>query len=94
MSESIIDSKTQPGKSNLTQKLADTEECSDRVTPAKPSLGEEIRRGWEWVVFLWRLLPRIGGFRAWVRTLVFIVSLLIKRMLVQLGMTQKKSKPN
>ncbi len=90
MSESISGSKTQPVKSNLAQKPTDAQECGVRVKPAKPSLWEEMRRGWEWVVFVRRLLPRIGGFRAWVRTLVFIVSLLIKRMLIQLGMTQKK----
>lgn len=65
-------------------------EDSDREKPAKPSLWSEVMKGWEWVVFVSRILPRVGGFRAWVRTLYFIVSLLITRLLAQWGIIKPK----
>ncbi|MBC8120836.1 MAG: hypothetical protein H7Y22_03240 [Gemmatimonadaceae bacterium] len=61
----------------------------DRDSVAAPeekyTLKREFGRAWEWVVFVWRLGRRLGGFRAIIRTVFLIVSLLVRRTLVQWG---------
>lgn len=47
-------------------------------------------KGWEWLVFIWRMLPRIGGFGALVRTLFLIISVLTTRLLFQWGLLKNK----
>jgi ornithine lipid ester-linked acyl 2-hydroxylase len=44
--------------------------------PTSPSLAEEIRRGWYWVVFSWQTLSRVGGPGAWLRTFKRLAGLL------------------
>ncbi|MDX2242897.1 MAG: aspartyl/asparaginyl beta-hydroxylase domain-containing protein [Leptolyngbyaceae cyanobacterium bins.302] len=46
---------------------------------ANPTLGEAIRRGWDWVVFAVRVLSRVGGPKAWYRAFRRITSLLMAR---------------
>lgn len=65
-------------------------ELCNQDKSTKPSLIEEIKKGWEWVVFVRRMLPRIGGFGSWFRTLSSVISLLIIRFLAQWGII----KPN
>ncbi|MBD2261015.1 hypothetical protein H6G13_25925 [Pseudanabaena sp. FACHB-2040] len=69
-------------RNSLSNSSASNQE-PERTNSVKPTLWEEIKRGWEWVVFVWKLLPRIGGIGAWIRTLFFIISLLINRLLIQ-----------
>ncbi|AGY58496.1 hypothetical protein GKIL_2250 [Gloeobacter kilaueensis JS1] len=58
--------------------------------PDEPySLRREIDRAWAWVVFVWQMLRRLGGPRATLRTLAFIVALLVRRTLVQWGWSKK-----
>jgi hypothetical protein len=68
----------------------DVEKVANEVTATKMSIWGEIKKGWEWVVFTWRMLGRLGGFRAIVNTIFRIISLLIQRMLVQWGIISKK----
>lgn len=49
----------------------------------KPSLGEDIRRGWHWVVFSWKTIARVGGAGAWFRTLQRVAGILYARMATQ-----------
>ena len=58
-------------------------ELSHEEQSTSSSLAEEIKKAWEWVVFVKRLLPRIGGFKSWIRVLSFVISLLITRLLTQ-----------
>jgi len=51
----------------------------------KPSLKEDIRRGWDWVVFGWQTLRRLGGPIAILSAFYTVVSILVKRTLVQWG---------
>ncbi|MEB3338352.1 MAG: hypothetical protein VKJ46_12875 [Leptolyngbyaceae bacterium] len=52
-------------------------------------LGEAIKRGWDWVVFSWSMLQRLGSFQEVVRTFVTVISLLTKRTLIQWGLLKK-----
>lgn len=58
----------------------------------KPSLWEEIGKGWEWVVFSWQMLRSIGGPVAIARTLGSVLCLLLKRTLVQWGLIKPRVK--
>lgn len=60
------------------------------VQPTKPSLLEEIKRGWKWVVFIGRMLPRLGGFTGISKSLFVIISLLVTRLLTQWGLIERK----
>lgn len=57
-----------------------------RVPPQKPSLRTEIARGWDWLVFVWQMLGRMGGLPGIVRTLWTVLGTLVKRTLVQWGL--------
>jgi ornithine lipid ester-linked acyl 2-hydroxylase len=46
----------------------------------KPSIGEAIRRGQDWVVFLVKNLTRLGGISAWLQALKKLVSVLFIRI--------------
>jgi hypothetical protein len=54
------------------------------------SMWEEIRKGWEWVVFSIRMLGRMGGPAAIAQTLGGTLMLLIQRTLRQWGIGGKK----
>lgn len=83
-------SSTESVRINPTNQSAEETE-SHQPLPAKVSLWEAITRGWEWVVFTWRMLQRLGGFGAIVRSLSLVLSLLIKRMLIQWGIIKLKN---
>jgi hypothetical protein len=91
MSSSASTPKSESGNSHLAENALQDNEALQPIQPAKPSLREEIERGWKWVVFVWRLLPRLGGFSAIVRTFFLVVSVLITRMLTQWGLIKHKS---
>ncbi|MBW4699341.1 MAG: hypothetical protein KME03_15885 [Aphanocapsa lilacina HA4352-LM1] len=61
------------------------ERTCGQVNDEPYSLRREIGRGWAWVTFVWHMLTRLGGLRATIRSLVFLVTLLIKRTLVTWG---------
>jgi ornithine lipid ester-linked acyl 2-hydroxylase len=48
-----------------------------------PSIGEDIQRGWYWVVFAIKTLSRVGGIGAWSRTVKQVVGILYSRMVTQ-----------
>lgn len=50
----------------------------------KPSLAEDIKRGWDWVVFTVKTLSRIGGIGSWVRTFQRVVGILFSRTVTPL----------
>ncbi len=52
-------------------------------TEEKITLWGEIIKGWEWVVFGWKTIQRIGSFTEIMRTLFVFSYLLIRRTLVQ-----------
>ncbi len=63
--------------------------------PTPPSatsltLKEHIKRGWDWVVFVWQMLQRLGGPMDILRTFGTIFSILVTRLLVQLGLKKRK----
>lgn len=45
----------------------------------KKTLKREIKRTWEWLIFSWHNLKRIGGIREIIRTLIGAIILLIQR---------------
>lgn len=52
-------------------------------------LGEAIKRGWDWLVFTWSMLRRLGGFREIVQTFATVILMLVKRTLIQWGLLRK-----
>jgi ornithine lipid ester-linked acyl 2-hydroxylase len=43
---------------------------NDNINPStNPSLQEAIKRGWDWLVFIVRLISRVGGWKSWLRAL-------------------------
>lgn len=90
MAEADTSHNYEPMRVNPVEEAIQGTEVSKPITSTKPSLWEEINRGWKWVVFLWRMLPRLGGFRGIVQTLFAITSLLITRLLTQWGLIRKK----
>jgi ornithine lipid ester-linked acyl 2-hydroxylase len=50
-----------------------------QLSPPPPNLREELRRIWNWLVFLGQLLGRVGGMGAWVRAIQRIVGILRSR---------------
>lgn len=63
---------------------------SQNVEIQTNSLWQEVRKGWEWVVFSTRMLGRMGGPVAIARTLSGTLALLIQRTLRQWGIGGKK----
>lgn len=60
-----------------------------RKLAAEPTLREAIRRGWDWIVFVWQLGQRLGGWRGVAHTLSTVSGLLVGRLLTQLGLGKK-----
>lgn len=58
--------------------------------PSEYSLREEIRRGWEWVVFVWQVMRRIGGPKEILQALATLTQLLLRRTLTQWGLLRDK----
>jgi hypothetical protein len=56
-----------------------------RTQPEKPTLGGELRKGWYWMVFVWRMLGRMGGPLGIARTFWLVGRKLLHRTLVQWG---------
>ncbi|WP_287128100.1 hypothetical protein [Candidatus Cyanaurora vandensis] len=55
----------------------------ESLTSPRWSFGLEVRRGWDWIQFVWQMLRRIGGPGAILRTLWFVLTLLWQRTLTQ-----------
>lgn len=89
MSELNTNTDTELATSDDATNSTNQEEVIDQVTTPKITFWGEIMKGWEWVVFVWRMLGRLGGFRETVRSLFLVVSLLIKRLLIQWGVIDK-----
>jgi ornithine lipid ester-linked acyl 2-hydroxylase len=49
------------------------------------SLLAEIRKGWDWVIFVLKILMRVGGIDAWIRSFKQIISILSSRFSAQYG---------
>ncbi len=90
MSESNTSQKTEFLNPTLETRQVEEPQIPPRVEPEKITFWGEIKKGWEWVVFSWRMLQRIGGFRELARTLSTVVSMLIQRTLIQWGVIQRK----
>ncbi|HEY9635685.1 MAG TPA: hypothetical protein V6D14_19935 [Coleofasciculaceae cyanobacterium] len=90
MSESDTRQNYEPVTVNPAEEAVQNNQVSYPVQPMKPSLLEEVRRGWKWVIFIWKLLPRLGGFTKIVQSLFLLVSVLIRRLLRQLGININK----
>jgi ornithine lipid ester-linked acyl 2-hydroxylase len=45
----------------------------------QPSLWENVRRGWDWVVFMAKNLTRVGGINAWIGAFQRIIAVLGSR---------------
>lgn len=58
--------------------------------PASLTLKEHIKRGWDWVVFVWQMLRRLGGPLDILRTCGTIVAILLTRLLIQLGLKKRR----
>jgi hypothetical protein len=56
----------------------------------KMTLWGEMIKGWQWVVFSWKTLSRLGGFKEIVQALFSAVVLLIRRSLLQSQTKQPK----
>jgi ornithine lipid ester-linked acyl 2-hydroxylase len=50
----------------------------------KPSIVDDIKRGWDWVVFTIKTLSRIGGIGAWARTIRQVAGILFARTITPL----------
>ena len=57
--------------------------------PQKPSLLEEIRRGWEWAVFSIKVLSRVGSPIELAQTIFNSIKILVVRTLRQWGLGGK-----
>lgn len=90
MSEADTSQNYEPVRVNPVEEAVQGSEVSKPVTHTKPSFREEINRAWKWVVFVCRMLPRLGGVRGIVQSLFLITSLLITRLLAQWGLISKK----
>jgi hypothetical protein len=90
MSESNTSQKTEFLNPTLETRQVDESQIPPKVEPEKITLWGEIKKGWDWVVFSWSMLQRIGGFRELAQTFYVVVSMLIQRTLIQWGVIKKK----
>ncbi|NJP09947.1 MAG: hypothetical protein HC866_11070 [Leptolyngbyaceae cyanobacterium RU_5_1] len=79
----------QPRSRDRATRAPDSVESSQLASPASIPLREQIKRGWDWVVFVWQMLQRLGGPLDILRTLGRIISILVTRLLVQLGVIKQ-----
>ncbi len=80
MKESIQQQTTGDDPASSTQAATESPQSPTRVP-----LSEDIRRGWEWVVYVGQMIRRLGGPIEILRTAYLIISMMVKRMLVQWG---------
>jgi hypothetical protein len=71
--------------SNMESKQAEVATETEKMT-----LGGEMIKGWQWVVFSWKTLSRLGGFKEIVQAIFSALVLLIRRSLVQPQTKQPK----
>ncbi|GAC1495054.1 MAG: hypothetical protein NVS2B14_08760 [Chamaesiphon sp.] len=90
MSKSKTTRELESASLNCENSFADAAAVSSEISTAKITLWGEIIKGWEWVVFSWKLLQRLGSFGDIMRTLFLVISLLSQRLLVQWGIIKKK----
>jgi hypothetical protein len=64
----------------------ENKDVSEPTDSAASSFWKEIEKAWEWIVFLAKLLPRVGGLRTWIQTFFLIISVLLTRLLTQWGL--------
>jgi ornithine lipid ester-linked acyl 2-hydroxylase len=59
----------------------------------QPSLWENVRRGWDWVVFMAKNLTRVGGIKAWIAAFQRIITVLGSRAITspQFATTDRKT---
>lgn len=57
--------------------------------PVSIPLREQIKRGWDWVVFVWQMLRRVGGPLDLLLAFWTMISVLVGRLLTQLGILRK-----
>jgi hypothetical protein len=62
------------------------------ASPTTLPLKEHLKRGWDWVVFVWQMLQRLGGPLDILRTFGTILSILMTRLLMQLHLKKRDSK--
>ncbi len=60
-------------------------ENAPKPTPEKITLRGEIQKGIEWVVFVGKMLKRMGGPVVILRSIWFVLIKLLRRTLVQWG---------
>ncbi|MDW8203020.1 MAG: hypothetical protein RML75_17635 [Cyanobacteriota bacterium SKYGB_h_bin112] len=58
---------------------------------APPSLRENLKRAWDWIVFSWRTVKRLGGPVEILSALYTVISILVRRLLVQWGWLRDRS---
>lgn len=66
----------------LEHKSYDTPEKSHESY--SPSILEAIKRGWDWVVFIVKLISRIGGLQGWMRAIRELMNILRSRQALPL----------
>lgn len=59
--------------------------------PVQPSLRENVRRAWDWIVFSWRTVRRLGGPIEIFGAFYTVISILVRRTLVQWGWLRDRS---
>jgi len=67
----------------INQQQANSTESKLIQKSVKPSLWEEVQKGWQWVVFSTKMLGRMGGPVSIVQTLGGTLGILIQRTLRQ-----------
>jgi hypothetical protein len=60
-------------------------ENAPEPTPEKTTLGGEIKKGIEWVIFVGQMMKRMGGPVVILRSVWFVLIKLLRRTLVQWG---------
>jgi len=78
-----------PPTNALSSSAKKMEDIEQPPQAAPISFGEQIKRGWDWVVFVWQMLRRLGGPLDWLLAFWTLISLLLTRLLTQLGVLKK-----
>jgi hypothetical protein len=81
MSNSPLNNQSHPSPDGVSLQPPPIQQPSS----AKPSLQEDLKRAWDWVVFAGQTLRRLGGPLAILSAFYTVLSILVKRTLVQWG---------
>lgn len=63
----------------MNQEQIQAEIKTQQPQPSQSSLWEEVLKGWEWVVFSWKTLARVGGPKEILNTLISTLAILWQR---------------